>query len=151
MMKSARISAVLFVLWGLLHVVGGTLIMARAAGDPDSGYAFYSPPAAGYPALAGDVLAYLAYSFAWAGLLVTWIGVRYNWCNTPRALALNTCLVGCTDLGLVAFLVLPGHLALADASPGLLLFAGAAFFGALARRGSHEAATSSAGLASHGE
>ena len=133
-MKLAKTGAVLFVLWGVLHMLGGAAILAAAAGSPDAGYATYDPAASGYTALAGDVLAYLAWGFAWIGALVAWVAIRYNWRNSEAGLALNTVLVGLTDLGLLLFLVLPGHLGWAEASPGLALFAAAALAGGFACR-----------------
>lgn len=56
-------------------------------------------------ALSGSVLGYLAYSFVWIAVVVTYIGVRHNWQNNPHGLAFNTALVALTDLGLVIFLV----------------------------------------------
>ncbi|MDX1381417.1 MAG: hypothetical protein R3233_09870 [Xanthomonadales bacterium] len=143
-MKSAKIGAMLFVFWGLLHVVGGGAILSAALASPDRGFAFYDPAAADYSRLAGDVLAYLAFGFVWIGLLVTAVGARYNWRNDRQALALNTALVGCTDLGLVLFLVWPGHLSWLQASPGLLSFAGAVLFSGWACRSAHAPATAPA-------
>jgi len=133
-MKFAKTGAVLFILWGAIHILGGSAILAAAVSSPDAGYATYDPAAAGYTGLAGDVLAYLAWGFVWIGAVVAFIGFRYNWQNSEAGLALNTALVGLTDLGLVLFLVLPGHLGWAEASPGLVLLAGAAFFGGIACR-----------------
>jgi len=128
----AKTGAVLFILWGLIHILGGSLILASVTGNPDAGYAFYDEAATGYSALAGSVLGYLAFSFAWIGAVVAWIGLRYNWRNSSLGLALNFALVGLTDFGLVVFLVLPGFLSWLEASPGLVLFAGAAICAVIA-------------------
>lgn len=125
-MTFAKTGAVLFILWGVIHIVGGSLILTAVTGNPDAGYAFYDEAATGYSTLAGGVLGYLAFSFAWIGAVVAWVGLAYNWRNSTRGLALNLALVGLTDLGLVVFLVLPGFLSWTEASPGLVLFAGAA-------------------------
>ncbi|HNP37302.1 MAG TPA: hypothetical protein PKK10_15755 [Woeseiaceae bacterium] len=134
MMKHAKIGAVLFALWGLLHIVGGAAILLAALESPDQGFAYYRAPDASYSTLAGNVLAYLAFGFVWIGAVVSFVGIRYNFRNSYHGLMLNTALVGFTDLGLLLFLVMPGHLGWLDAAPGLLLFVGAALFGGMACR-----------------
>lgn len=136
----SRISAALFILWGLLHIAGGGGIMLAASGSPEAGFAFYRAPPADYNELAGNVLAYLAFGFAWIGAVVTFIGYRYNLRNSQEGLMLNTALVGFTDVGLVLFLVLPGFLSWGAASPGLVLFVGAVLFGGIACRSAHKPA-----------
>lgn len=137
-MMFARVGAVFFILWGLLHVVGGASILLAAIESPAAGYASYGEHADSYTELAGGVLAYLAYGFVWIGVLATIIGLRYNWANSQQGLALNTVLVGATDLGLVLFLVLPGFMSWIEASPGLLLFIGGAVFGGIACSSAHD-------------
>lgn len=136
-MNKAKIGAVFFVLWGLLHIVGGGAILAAVADSPSQGFAVYEESSAVYTELAGAVLGYLAYGLVWIGALVTYVGVRYNWQNSSNGLALNTVLVGLTDLGLVIFLIWPGFVSWGEASPGLLLFAGGVVFGGLACNAAH--------------
>jgi hypothetical protein len=114
----ARTGSVLFVLWGLLHIVGGFVILR-------DGYAAYGGVSGDYPPLAGAILSYLAYTFVWSGAAVTVIGGTLNWRNSNLGLGLNTALIGLTDLGLVLFLVMPGFVNWQEAAPGLVLFAGA--------------------------
>ena len=137
-MKHARVGAVFFILWGLLHIVGGGVIVIEAAQSPAQGFAMYGEHSATYTQLAGNILGYLAYGFVWVAVLVTCIGVRYNWRNSKDGLVLNTVLVGMTDLGLVIYLVLPGFVSWGNASPGLLLFTGGVVFGGLACKSAHE-------------
>jgi hypothetical protein len=136
-MNFARTGAVFFILWGVIHVIGGIAILLAAAQSPEQGFAIYGAHDAIYTPLAGSVLGYLAYGFVWIAVLVIVIGVRFNWQNSQNGLALNTVLVGLTDIGLVLFLVLPGHLSWGDASPGLLLFAGGVIFGGIACNSAH--------------
>jgi hypothetical protein len=130
-MNYAKIGATSFILWGLLHIVGGSAILLAVTESPEAGFAMYNAPAAPYTALAGSVLGYLAYGFVWIAVVVTYVGVRYNWRNSQQGLALNTALVGLTDIGLIVFLVLPGFLSWGEASPGLLLFASGAIAGGI--------------------
>jgi hypothetical protein len=136
-MNYAKTGAVFFVLWGLLHIVGGGAILAAVAESPAQGFAVYEQSAGTYTELAGSVLGYLAYGFVWIAVLVTYVGVRYNWQNSQHGLALNTVLVGLTDLGLVIFLIWPGFISWGQAAPGLVLFAGGVIFGGMACNSAH--------------
>lgn len=131
-MNMAKTGAVFFLLWGLLHIIGGGAILAAVADSPASGFAIYEESAADYTALSGRVLGYLAYSFIWIGVLVSYVAIRFNWNNSQDGLALNTALVGLTDIGLIVFLVLPGFVSWGEAAPGLILFVGGVIFGGLA-------------------
>ena len=131
-MNFAKIGAIFFISWGLIHIIGGGAILVAVAESPAQGFAIYGAHNDSYTELAGGVLAYLAYGFVWIAVLVTYIGARYNWQNNQLGLALNTLLVGMTDIGLIVFLVLPGFMSWGNASPGLLLFIGAVVFGGIA-------------------
>ncbi len=136
-MNFAKVGAVFFILWGIIHVIGGGAILFAAAESPAQGFAIYGAHSDTYTELAGNVLSYLAFGFVWIAVLVTYIGVRYNWSNSQSGLALNTVLVGMTDIGLIVFLVLPGFLSWGEASPGLLLFTGGVVFGGIACNSAH--------------
>lgn len=128
----ARIGAVAFLLWGLMHVAGGSLILVSVLGDVDAGYAYYGQSAGPFPPVAGQILAYLAYSFAWIGVAVALIAITLNWRNSALGLAFNTGLVLATDFGLIVFLIVPGHISWPEAAPGLVLLALGASFGGMA-------------------
>jgi hypothetical protein len=130
----ARTGAVLFILWGLLHMVGGGAILTALSESVSSAFGLYQQSGGEYPPVAGAVLGYLAYSFLWIGALVAIIGVTLNWQNSTLGLALNTALVGLTDLGLVIFLVIPGYVTWPEASVGIALFILAVVIGGLACR-----------------
>lgn len=136
-MKHARIGATFFILWGLLHIAGGMSILWAVFESPERGFAIYEESSSPYTSLAGSILGYLAYSLAWIGMIVTIVGIRYNWNNNRYGLIINTTLIGMTDLGLIAFLVLPGFVSWAEAASGLLLFVGAVIFGSVACRSAH--------------
>lgn len=136
-MNFARIGAIFFLLWGVLHVIGGVAILAAVGESPASGFAIYEESTAAYTELSGSILGYLAYSFVWIAVLVSYIALRLNWKNSQDGLALNTVLVGLTDIGLVVFLVLPGFVSWGEAAPGIVLFAGGAIFGGIACQSAH--------------
>ena len=131
----SRVSAVCFGLWGLLHVVGGSVILAAVGESPAAGFAVYQQSGGAYPPLAGAVLGYLAYGFVWTGVLVIVVAAIGNWRNSARSLALNTALVGFTDVGLLVFLLRPGYVGWVEASAGIVLFVLAVGLGGAACRG----------------
>ena len=122
MFDKGKMGAICFVLWGLLHVVGGGAILLALTDGPDAGYAVYSGSGMGYSALAGHVLSYFAYNLVWIAGLVVFIALRFNWRNNETALALNAGIILLIEVGLVLFLLIPGHVSLTEAAPGLILF-----------------------------
>jgi hypothetical protein len=99
----AKIGSVLYVLWGLLHVVaayeefllGSSLDRGLVQGKINQG--------------AWDLLA-----FALASIL---IAVIYNWKNNRFGYWLNLVIVSVADIGFIIFVLLPGHVAF---FPGIL-------------------------------
>lgn len=136
-MNYAKIGAVCFVLWGLLHILGGIVILMAVGESPAEGFAVYRESSAEYTELAGDILGYLAYGFVWLGLVVGYVGIRQNWNNSMAGLTLNTAVVAFVELGAIVFLILPGHLSWGEAAPGLILFLGGTIFGGIACQSAH--------------
>lgn len=128
----ARIGAILFGLWGILHIVGGASILAALGSSPEAGFAYYQDAAGPFPAIAGRILGFLAFLITIAGLAVTIIAWRLNWKNSAVGLALNTAIAGVMDAGLIYFLLLPAHVSLPEASVGIGLLLAAAVSGGLA-------------------
>jgi hypothetical protein len=58
----------------------------------------------------------------WFGIFALLVGVLMNWRNSRLGYWLNFGIVGVADVGLFIFLILPGHMALADGSPGPVLW-----------------------------
>ena len=137
----ARTGAVLFILWGLIHIAGGGTIIAATLQGAEAGYAIYQNSAGNYPAIAGNALAYLAYFFVCAGVATVAIGATLNWRNSELGLAINTTIAGITDLGLVIFFAVPGYVSWLEASIGILLFFGAAILGGWACNAASEPVT----------
>ncbi|MGE0556869.1 MAG: hypothetical protein AB7E73_01750 [Burkholderiales bacterium] len=141
-LTKARTGAVLFMLWGLLHVVGGAVILAALTDGAESAYALYQNGIGVYPAIAGFVLGYLAYCLICMGIVVAAVGAMANWRNSANGLALNTIIVGLTEIGLVGFLIVPGYVSWTEAVPGMLLFMAAVTLGGIACRNCHPVAYS---------
>ena len=128
----SKIGAISFILWGIMHMGGGSMILLSLSESPNKGFAYYQHYEGSFPELAGSVLGYMSFIIVWLGILVAGIGIRYNWRNYELGLALNTFLVFLTEIGLIIFLVLPGYVSWAEAFPGLLLFLMGSIFGGIA-------------------
>lgn len=135
-----RVAAIFFGLWGLLHVVGGAVLLAtwRSGGAAELMRSYGSAVAEtvpeGLPEVAGAVGAFHAFNLLWIGALVLVVAVRGNWRNRREAAWLNLALAGAADLGLVVFLLLPGFMPWAEGAPGLVLFLPAAVFAVVGLR-----------------
>ncbi|WP_284163399.1 hypothetical protein [Frigidibacter sp. SD6-1] len=128
-----------FLLWGLLHVLGGGAILAGLAESPEAGFAFYRSADGPQSPLAGAILGYLSYLFVTLGLAAAAIAIFANRRNDPMGLAVNSLLVLAVEAGLIIFVLVPGHLAFTDALPGFILAAVGITFGGIACRGGHDA------------
>lgn len=130
-----KIGAIFYILWGILHLVGGaTLLQELSAGGATGVLASLGSaiPTAELPVISDGVtaavLAFFAFNWVWIGLVVLAVGVRLNWFNNLTGYWLNISVAGAADLGLIIFLLLPGYMALSDGWPGPLLWLLAAIF-----------------------
>lgn len=131
-MLFARIGAVFYGLWGLLHVVGGSAILAATlGGGPAAGFAFYEQSGGDFTPLAGAILAMNSFTIAWVGALVLVVAATMNWRNDRKGFLLNLVLAGLMDVALVVFLLAPGFVTLGDAMLGIGLLLIAATFSCL--------------------
>ncbi len=136
MTSLSRIGAAGFALWALLHLVGGGMILAATlSGGAEAGYALYGPTDTGLPRIAGDILAYFAYLLMVIALVVAGIAATLNRANSEIGLAINTGVVLVTEIGLILFLLVPGHVPVLQALPGFVLFGIGAIAGGMACRG----------------
>ncbi len=102
-MKFAKIGAVSYVIWGLLHIVaaydeftlGASLERGLVQGKINQG--------------AWDLL-----FFAFFGIAVA---IKYNWKNGILGYWLNLIVISAADIGFIIFVLLPGHVAV---FPGIL-------------------------------
>jgi hypothetical protein len=107
--------------WGILHIVGGALIMAtRDAHDGlanlGSGAAPGDVPADPGPVV-GALLGFHGLNIVWFGIATILLARRRTQGSTIAALA----VMAAADLGLLVYLVGPGHMRLADGAWGPLL------------------------------
>ncbi|NOR19150.1 MAG: hypothetical protein GQ538_03575 [Xanthomonadales bacterium] len=114
----ARIGAILYVLWGLLHIV-----------------AAYKVFALGQSLEQGMVQGRL-YQNAWNLLFFALFGVAvavfYNWRNSKIGYWLNLAVVSAGDIGFIITILIPGYLSLFPGSLGPILWLLALAFSTLA-------------------
>ncbi len=138
-----KIAAGIFVLWGLAHVAGGSLMLQAALQDAESFLNMLTgavPADASSPGLSAStgengrgpasamVFAFHSFNLIWLGALSIGIAVTLNWRNRPAGAWINLAIVGLADAGLLIFMVGPGVMGIADAWIGPLLFVLAALF-----------------------
>lgn len=107
-MASHRIGALLYLLWGLLHI-----------------YAAYGILALGRDLEEGLVQARLYQDAAFMGVIavaVSAIALRGNWRNQVLAYWINLALVSVADIIFLALVVAPGYLSLARGLVGPILW-----------------------------
>ncbi len=104
-------SAVLWILWGLVHFLAGVLIMS---GETTVGFQSIADgvPAEAlemeYPAAVGAVLNQHAWNLAWGGL-VTIIGAVFIWRKNRTAIWVTAMIGGLLDVGYFVFVDLGGY------------------------------------------
>jgi hypothetical protein len=130
-----RVGAICYVLWGLLHVAGASVLLWQASRDGATtalATIGSNMPATELAPLQGGltaaVLSYYAWNLLWIGALVAIVGGRLNWRNSRSGYWLNLVVVSAVDGGLLLLLVLPGYMALADGLAGVVLWLPAIIF-----------------------
>jgi hypothetical protein len=132
---AAKLGAVLYVCWGLLHFTAAYGVFKLAQN---------SPPAMAQGRLMQNAF-YLA-AFATAAII---FAITLNWRNDRFGFWVNAVMVGIADIPFILFVLIPGY---APSWPGLLgpiLWIAAFFFTALARMGSTPRLTVGSGSVAH--
>jgi hypothetical protein len=87
------------------------------------------PP--GLSPLVHALASFHAYNITWFGALALVVAITLNWRNSVTGYWVNLVVVGADDLGLILFLIAPGHLSFAEAGLGPVLYVLAAIFSTL--------------------
>ncbi len=105
-----KISAILWVIWGLVHMLAGSIVLLADATGGFQAIADAIDPALlehdYHPAVAG-VLNQHGWNLAWAGLL-TVIGAVFVWRANVTAIWVTAMVGGLFDVGYFVFVDLPG-------------------------------------------
>lgn len=140
-MKTAKIGAVFYALWGLLHVAGGSVMLVAWAQNGGAGVmrAISSGPAAEsistLPSSVGALAAYHSFNLIWLGALVTGVAILLNWNASRLGYWINLILVVAVDFGLLVFQLVPGYIAWADGVLGIALMVPAVVLSTLGLKG----------------
>ncbi|WP_028021907.1 hypothetical protein [Enterovibrio calviensis] len=105
-----KVSAVLWVIWGLVHTLAGTIVMSNDAAMAVQAVADGVDPnllLAEYPAAAGAIINQHGWNLAWFGV-VTIIGGIFIWRGNVTAIFISALVGGLADLGYFMFLDLGG-------------------------------------------
>lgn len=116
-----RIAAVAFALWGLLHVILGSIFLALFLWGPADAFAADGIPADTSPH-ARALMMQNNVSLIAGGATVLVLAIRWGWQGSRRALGVMLGVSTLFFFELVAFEVIPGHLALAQAAPSMVLW-----------------------------
>lgn len=126
---ASRTGAILYVLWGGLHVAGGAVMLATVATEGGGAMlrlvatAASAAETAAPGAAASAVFAFHAWNLLWLGTFVVAVAATLGWRNRAAGYWINAAVVAAVDGGLLASTVLPGVMRPQDAAPGLVLFA----------------------------
>lgn len=130
-----KIGALFYILWGILHVVGGAVLLQQLSAEGATGMLAVigsAVPAEALPSISGGltgaVLGFHAWNIIWFGIFALIVGVVLNWRNNRTGYWLNLFVVGAADLGLIVALLVPGYMALSDGLLGPTLWLLAAVF-----------------------
>lgn len=130
-----KIGAVIYGIWGLIHVAGGAMLLADATSDNPTkalvsiGSAFPESeiPAVTHPASAG-VLAFHSFNLLWMGLVVVIVAFTMNWKNSKTGFWFNIAIIGFADIGLIVFMLAPGIVKFEEGIIGPVLWPLGMFF-----------------------
>lgn len=110
-----KISAVLWFIWGAVHIFAGAMTMYFVlSGDIAGGFSGIADAVdpvlfqANYPDAVGGVLAQHGFNLFWIGI-VTLICCFYVWGGNANAIFLAAITGGLADLGYFLFLDIPGY------------------------------------------
>ena len=104
----ARIGAIFYFLWGVLHIVAALKVYTLGQ-SLETGM------------IQGRILqdAWNLLFFALFGMVVA---IKYNWVNSKLGYWLNLVVVSAGDIGFILFLLIPGHIPIVPGALGPVLW-----------------------------
>ncbi len=106
-----KISAILWVIWGLVHALAGILTISGDTTSAVSGIADGVAPALlamDYPDAVGAIINQHGFNLLWAGV-VTIIGGIFIWRKSVAAIFISALVGGLLDIGYFIFIDLGGY------------------------------------------
>ena len=110
-MRLLQIAAVLWVIWGLVHLLAGVIVLT---GDASAGFQAIADavPAerleADYDPAVGGILNQHGWNLGWFGI-ATVIGAAFIWRGNLTAIWVTGMVGGLADIGYLLFVDLPGY------------------------------------------
>jgi len=117
---NAKIGAVLYVLWGLLHIQAARMVYAL--GDT-------LEPGAVQARVFQD-----AFSLVFFAIFAIVIAIAFNWKNSRQGYWLNLAVISAADIGFIWYVLIPGYAPLVPGGLGPLLWILAVIFSTLGIR-----------------
>ncbi len=115
-----KVAAVLWVVWGLVHMFAGVIVLS---GDATAGVQAIADAVSpetlrlDYPPAVGGILNQHGWNLGWFGLATT-IGAVFIWRKNLTAIWVTGMIGGLADLGYLLFVDLPGYV---NFFPGTLM------------------------------
>ncbi|MCV6593358.1 MAG: hypothetical protein OIF48_10430 [Silicimonas sp.] len=106
-----RLAALLWVIWGLVHLLAGVIVLSSDATGGFQAIADAVPGAeleAAYAPAVGGILNQHGWNLGWFGV-ATLIGAGFIWRGNLTAIWVTAMIGGLADLGYLIFVDLPGY------------------------------------------
>ena len=107
-MKLARIGSILYVLWGVLHIVAA--------------FKVYTLGQSLEPGMVQGRILQDAWNLLFVALFGSVVAIKYNWRNSKLGYWLNLVVVSAADIGFIIYLLIPGYLPLVPGALGPFLW-----------------------------
>ena len=118
--NALKAAAVLWVIWGLVHMLAGAIILSSDATGGFQAIADAVAPetlALNYPGAVGGILHQHGWNLGWIGL-ATLIGAFFIWRENLTAIWVTGMVGGLADVGYLLFVDIPGYV---NFFPGTLM------------------------------
>ena len=115
-----KVAAVLWVIWGLVHVLAGAMTISKNTPQAVQGIADAVDPETldvAYPDAAGAVINQHGFNLLWIGVVTT-VCAFFVWRRSTSAIFLAALVAGLADIGYFLFMDLGGHV---NFVPGTLM------------------------------
>lgn len=115
-----KVAAILWVIWGLVHMLAGAIVMLEASADGFAAIADAIDPAllaADYHPAVGGILNQHGFNLFWIGT-VTLVGSVFIWRANITAIWVTALVGGLADVGYLIMVDIPGYV---NFMPGTLM------------------------------
>jgi hypothetical protein len=104
----ARTGSILYVLWGILHIVAAVKV--------------YTLGQSIEPGMIQGRIFQDAWNLLFFALFGMAVAIKYNWFNSKLGYWLNLVVISAGDIGFIIFLLIPGYIALVPGALGPILW-----------------------------